>query len=77
MVIQTMILFLPGLQHSEVDDAIMAPYYRGYEPSFNLHPDDIKGIQQLYGNQGGRESPTRVSQRSAVSTMSQIPFLNM
>lgn len=27
----------------------MAPFYRGYEPLFELHEDDIQGIQSLYG----------------------------
>lgn len=34
-----------GLSHSDVKAALMAPFYRGYEPNFNLHSDDIDGIQ--------------------------------
>lgn len=36
----------------------MAPFYRGYEPAFQLDVDDIQGIQTLYGKKtrgiGGR-----------------------
>lgn len=38
-----------GLSHSDVRTALMAPFYRGYEPSFTLDIDDIQGIQALYG----------------------------
>lgn len=34
-----------GLSHSDVRSALMAPFYRGYEPSFELDSDDIMGIQ--------------------------------
>jgi matrix metalloproteinase-14 (membrane-inserted) len=37
-----------GLDHSEVKDAIMAPFYRGYVPNVKLHSDDIAGIRYLY-----------------------------
>lgn len=46
-----------GLSHSDVKSALMAPFYRGYEPYFRLDEDDIQGIQALYGtktsNNGG------------------------
>jgi len=47
-----------GLSHSDVKAALMAPFYRGYEPSFELHDDDIQAIQELYGEKdgGGRGS---------------------
>ena len=38
-----------GLDHSEVRDAIMYPYYTGYVSNMRLHSDDIAGIQYLYG----------------------------
>ena len=34
-----------GLSHSDVRASLMAPFYRGYESSFTLDKDDIKGIQ--------------------------------
>ncbi|XP_071455412.1 matrix metalloproteinase-14 isoform X2 [Hetaerina americana] len=38
-----------GLSHSDVKTALMAPFYRGYNPSFTLDNDDIIAIQELYG----------------------------
>ncbi|KAG8201984.1 hypothetical protein JTE90_027456 [Oedothorax gibbosus] len=38
-----------GLSHSDVKASLMAPFYRGYDPSFSLDEDDILGIQALYG----------------------------
>ena len=38
-----------GLSHTDVKSALMAPFYRGYEPKIKLDIDDINGIQALYG----------------------------
>uniref|UniRef100_A0A348G5Z0 Matrix metalloproteinase14 n=1 Tax=Odontomachus monticola TaxID=613454 RepID=A0A348G5Z0_ODOMO len=45
-----------GLSHSDVKSALMAPFYRGYDPHFTLDRDDVEAIQALYGkktNHGG------------------------
>lgn len=39
-----------GLSHTDYKRALMAPYYRGYEPNFKLDKDDILAIQNLYGS---------------------------
>ncbi|XP_071541370.1 uncharacterized protein [Panulirus ornatus] len=46
-----------GLSHSDVRSALMAPFYRGYEPNFLIDNDDIKGIQSLYGKKSARPTP--------------------
>ena len=38
-----------GLFHSDNMDAVMAPFYSGYKPDVQLHPDDIEKIQARYG----------------------------
>jgi predicted Zn-dependent protease len=38
-----------GLGHSENQNAIMAPFYRGYKANLQLDTDDILGITYLYG----------------------------
>lgn len=38
-----------GLGHSSVEDAIMFPWYHGYQMFENLPKDDWLAIQQLYG----------------------------
>jgi hypothetical protein len=38
-----------GLGHSSNPKALMAPYYRGYDPNYKLHSDDIYRMRNLYG----------------------------
>lgn len=49
-----------GLGHSDVQSAIMAPFYRGYKPNFSLDQDDIDGIRYLYGQGGPDGRPTSI-----------------
>ncbi|KAK3083780.1 hypothetical protein FSP39_003123 [Pinctada imbricata] len=47
-----------GMSHSNIQEALMAPYYQGYDPNFQLHRDDIAGIQSLYGRPRNTPRPT-------------------
>lgn len=40
-----------GLEHSDVEEALMYPWYRGSSVGNNiqLHPDDVQGIRSIYG----------------------------
>lgn len=47
-----------GLSHSDVKSALMAPFYRGYQPYFELDEDDVQGIQILYGKKSSGRTTT-------------------
>ena len=38
-----------GLAHSRHINAVMNPFYQGYNKNFRLDKDDIEGIQLIYG----------------------------
>lgn len=51
----------------------MAPFYRGYQPYFELDEDDVQGIQQLYGKKSsGRVTTPRDSGRRTTESPNSI-----
>lgn len=63
-----------GLGHSRVQQALMAPFYRGYVSGFKLHSDDIAGIQAIYGaNQAATNPPPRPTVRRTVPVVTNRP----
>jgi matrix metalloproteinase-14 (membrane-inserted) len=49
----------------------MAPFYRGYEPHFQLDVDDIQGIQALYGKKTNK-TPTSTGVKTTTTTESSV-----
>ena len=45
-----------GLEHSNVQDAVMYPWYQGDGGEFSLRYDDIIGIQTLYGESANQNA---------------------
>ncbi|XP_033102154.1 matrix metalloproteinase-17-like [Anneissia japonica] len=69
-----------GLAHSNVYGALMYPTYNGYQPSFRLPDDDIRGIQALYGsrtnsNPGPRPTYTSGDTEGCNKAFSAVNFL--
>ncbi|XP_059170336.1 matrilysin-like isoform X2 [Physella acuta] len=65
-----------GLKHSRHHDALMAPYYQGYDPNYALHQDDIERIQKVYGtktNQASDKSTLQPSSPPHMATIQPIP----
>lgn len=54
-----------GLEHSQVREAVMFPFYTKYKPGFKLNEDDILGIQSLYGS---RSKPDPVDPSNPIPT---------
>ncbi|KAG8446571.1 hypothetical protein GDO86_014139 [Hymenochirus boettgeri] len=58
-----------GLEHSDVRDALMYPMY-SYVKDFQLHVDDVRGIQYLYGSGSGPKPNPPKSTEKPSSTRS-------
>ena len=61
-----------GLSHSDVKTALMAPFYRGYDPHFKLDADDVQGIQALYGKKTSKTPPS-TGVKTTTTTQSSVP----
>merc|ERR1712168_275323 len=59
-----------GLSHSDVRNAIMAPFYKGWDPNMKLDKDDIKGIQALYGEKQDKQTSPRPQEPPSTSSSS-------
>ena len=46
-----------GLSHSDKSNALMSPFYRGYERNVHLDTDDVSAIISLYGEKVEKSSP--------------------
>ncbi|XP_078350865.1 macrophage metalloelastase-like isoform X2 [Oculina patagonica] len=53
-----------GLEHSNVRESIMYPWYKGYHPNIQLTSDDIQGIQALYPKPTARKVPTPATKKT-------------
>ncbi|KAM7448845.1 hypothetical protein ABFA07_003124 [Porites harrisoni] len=65
-----------GLEHSNVRESIMYPWYKGYFPNIELTEDDILGIQALYGKPTPApttETPTTQPETTTKATTTETP----
>ncbi|XP_063802665.1 matrix metalloproteinase-18-like [Pseudophryne corroboree] len=62
-----------GLDHSTIPGALMAPTYKGYNPSFHLHQDDIEAIQLLYGKPEAKSNTSSAALPTVSSSKAVTP----
>lgn len=68
-----------GISHSNIKEALMAPYYR-YQKDLQLHEDDIGAVQTLYGPPDGNipTAPTTPAPTPRPTTSIAVPeYCNM
>lgn len=57
-----------GLGHSTTPNAVMQPFYKGFDANFELNTDDVEAIQNLYGARYTTAKPSRDSPEKTTST---------
>ncbi|XP_003739756.1 matrix metalloproteinase-14 [Galendromus occidentalis] len=57
-----------GLSHSDIRSALMAPFYRGYDPYAKLDEDDIDAIQKVYGKKTSSKTTDKPKRRRPVTS---------
>lgn len=65
-----------GIYHSNVQGALMYPWYQGYVPDLKLSRDDVDAIQTLYGprrDPAVRTNPTTIRPTNRPATPPTIP----
>jgi len=62
-----------GLSHSDQYNALMAPFYRGYESKVTLDKDDVSAIQALYGKKGNKKPNPPTTRPVFFPTESEMP----
>ncbi|CAB3995892.1 Matrix metallo ase-24 [Paramuricea clavata] len=66
-----------GLEHSQKRDAIMWPWFEGYQAGLKLRQDDISGIQSIYGVRSGDTTcPATNEKKPKVSSLCNYGNLN-
>ncbi|KAJ7357480.1 hypothetical protein OS493_024996 [Desmophyllum pertusum] len=65
-----------GLEHSNVRESIMYPWYKGFIENIDLTYDDIQGIQALYGKPTTTVAPTTTKATTTEATTTEATTTN-